>query len=703
MTHAHVLALPRRSAIAGGFTLVVLLAFALALPALARADEPSYVVHNATASLQNPDVSGDLFVWEENANNGDIWARGGGGTAFPVVQLSSYQTLPAVDGTTVVWQDDRANAGVYRIRGATVNPLTGGVGEFAISSVSGSDTDPDVSGRFVVWTRQVGTSYDIYGYDLLTSTQFPICTNASKQDQPAISGDLVVWRDYRNSSNPDVYGARIGLPGYTISEIAVRAQGATGNSVDGQPAVHGSTVAWYDGRSGAVGIYAATVTGITVSGEWKVSTLTRSVSSPSVNGTLIAWTYSGGTSGDDIYARRTDKSPEWAIASTNAYEKTCAVGASRTVWTNTTGWDICAADVGGFGWSAGITVNAGAASTTSRNVTLTLSGTSSVGVATDMAFSNNGTDWSGWEAYATSRAFALPAGDGTKTVYVKYRDAESNVSPVKSDAILLDENAPVTDDDAPAGWSTGDVTVTLTPDDGAGSGVLTTVCDVDGKGVDTYRGPIPVSGDGIHTIGFASTDNLGQNEQWKTVQVWIDGTAPTTTDNAGADWHPGGWVLQLDPYDAMQLDRTEFSINGGPWQTGVARSFSAVKKRGGGDGAVYTVRYRSVDAAGNVEKTRQCAVRIDQRRPETTTDYDGLPHATDLTVNLIGYDAHSGVGETWYSVGGADFVRGTSVLVPAPADGGNDGPHVVAFYSVDNVGNVEAARWVVVTIAAGTP
>ena len=186
------------------------------------------------------------------------------------------------------------------------------------------------------------------------------------------------------------------------------------------------------------------------------------------------------------------------------------------------------------------------------------------------------------------------------------------------------------------------------------------------------------------------------------MQIWIDGTAPLTTDDAGVDWHPAGWVLHFDPYDAIQLDRTEFSVNGGPWQDGTVVPLAVARKRAGGT-AEYQVRYRSVDAAGNVEETRECSVKLDARAPVTTTDSNGLPSATDLTVNLTGYDAHSGVAQTWYSVDGADFVEGASVVVPGPSDGSNDGAHAIAFYSVDAVGNVESARWVMVTIAAGTP
>ena len=46
----------------------------------------------------------------------------------------------------------------------------------------------------------------------VTVTEFPICTAANYQWNPAISGGTVVWQDYRNGS-PDIYGATISYGG----------------------------------------------------------------------------------------------------------------------------------------------------------------------------------------------------------------------------------------------------------------------------------------------------------------------------------------------------------------------------------------------------------------------------------------------------------------------------------------------------------
>ena len=95
-----------------------------------------------------------------------------------------------------------------------------------------------------------------------------------------------------------------------------------------------------------------------------------------------------------------------------------------------------------------LSINNGAAVTTSRTVTLTIGvadadttgyqmliwGTD--GVATEAAAT--------WESYATTKSVTLPSGDGTKIVYIKVRDAVGNaVAAAVSDTITLDMTVPV--------------------------------------------------------------------------------------------------------------------------------------------------------------------------------------------------------------------------------------------------------------------
>ena len=75
--------------------------------------------------------------------------------------------------------------------------------------------------------------------------------------------------------------------------------------------------------------------------------------------------------------------------------------------------------------------------TASTSVTLTLSANDTSGAA-QMRFSDNGTYWTSWETYTTSKNWTLPSGDGEKTVYVQFKDTAGWVSGSYSATILLE-------------------------------------------------------------------------------------------------------------------------------------------------------------------------------------------------------------------------------------------------------------------------
>ena len=78
------------------------------------------------------------------------------------------------------------------------------------------------------------------------------------------------------------------------------------------------------------------------------------------------------------------------------------------------------------------------------------------------------------------------------------------------------------------GWHKSDVQVTLTAADDL-SGVLETLYSLDNQTYASYQGPISLITEGIHTLQFYSTDNAGNNEAIKTLEIKIDKQAPEFT------------------------------------------------------------------------------------------------------------------------------------------------------------------------------
>lgn len=113
--------------------------------------------------------------------------------------------------------------------------------------------------------------------------------------------------------------------------------------------------------------------------------------------------------------------------------------------TSSTAGSACATS-DGTGPAGSITILAGTGAnqgyTAVPTVTLSLTASDLCGPVS-MEFSNDGSSYSGLEAFSTSKAWTLPSGDGLKQVWVRYADGHDNLS-VASAEIRLDTARPST-------------------------------------------------------------------------------------------------------------------------------------------------------------------------------------------------------------------------------------------------------------------
>ncbi len=98
-----------------------------------------------------------------------------------------------------------------------------------------------------------------------------------------------------------------------------------------------------------------------------------------------------------------------------------------------------------------VTILGGRAYTNTRAVSLTLGASDDVGVTAMQVSEDPHFRGAAWRPYATGASFELSTGDGTKTVYARYRDFTRNVSHRVSDTIVLDR-APPRVSAVPARW-----------------------------------------------------------------------------------------------------------------------------------------------------------------------------------------------------------------------------------------------------------
>jgi photosystem II stability/assembly factor-like uncharacterized protein len=177
-----------------------------------------------------------------------------------------------------------------------------------------------------------------------------------------------------------------------------------------------------------------------------------------------------------------------------------------------------------------VTINGGAASTSSANVNLTLFAADNSGTVAEMRFSNNNTYWNAWEPYSTAKAWALTTGEGTKTVYVQFRDGAGNASGSFFSRILLVTAPPVTTiTSMPATWyASMSGTFTFTSNEAS----ATFECRLDSGSFAPCTSPYAFSNlaDGSHTFTVRATDPTGNVETTPPSYTWtIDTIAPDTT------------------------------------------------------------------------------------------------------------------------------------------------------------------------------
>ncbi|RLE12057.1 hypothetical protein DRJ04_06900 [Candidatus Aerophobetes bacterium] len=140
-----------------------------------------------------------------------------------------------------------------------------------------------------------------------------------------------------------------------------------------------------------------------------------------------------------------------------------------------------------------------------------------------------------------------PAGSVCKQ-YVRYqsKDKAGNWEDIKTSAeTRIDKEKPTTSIklsgvEGDNGWYVSDVTVTLSCDDGSGSGCSETYYCVDQSDSCTpsvkYTGPFLISNEDINYVRYHSKDNVGNVEDVKSTEVKIDKTPPTAWINPLPEW-----------------------------------------------------------------------------------------------------------------------------------------------------------------------
>jgi peptidoglycan/xylan/chitin deacetylase (PgdA/CDA1 family) len=306
----------------------------------------------------------------------------------------------------------------------------------------------------------------------------------------------------------------------------------------------------------------------------------------------------------------------------------------------------------------------------------------------------------------------------TQTRTVKYFsvDTAGNAEAVKSQQVQIDGAAPTTSISCnggacSTGWYAGTASLTLAATDPGGSGVAATYYTTDGSAPTTsstrYTGAIGITQ--TRTVKYFSVDTAGNAEAVKSQTVQVDATAPTTTiacnsATCSTGWYAGSVSVTLAAGDSSGsgVAATYYTTNGSTptrSSTQYTGAFSITQTR--------TVKYFSVDTAGNAEAVKSQTVQIDTTAPATTITCNNGTCSTgwygaSATVRLAATDASggSGVAATYYTTDGStpttSSTRYTGSFTLAQT-------RTVTYFSIDRAGNSESVKSQLIRVDATAP
>ena len=148
-------------------------------------------------------------------------------------------------------------------------------------------------------------------------------------------------------------------------------------------------------------------------------------------------------------------------------------------------------------------------------------------------------------------------------------------------------------------WYISNVNLTFTATDNQGSGVNITEYSFDNTSWTTYINPFNITSEGITTVYYRSTDNIGNEESIRNQTIKIDKTLPSSIINhqtiADSTWINWTWINPPDP----DFNHTEVYLNG-TYITNIPAPQNYYNATGLLPDTSYELSTRTVDTSGNI-------------------------------------------------------------------------------------------------------
>ena len=156
---------------------------------------PAYINAN-DKDKANPDIEGEWIVYQQLDDNNNDWNiylyNYDTQKTIQVTRDINIQQNPRISEDYVVWEDNRNGKWDIFMYNIKKDMTT------AVTFDDYEDVEPAVSGSKIVWTRyDQEQNSDIYMVDLSIPKTYAVCVGPGNQIRPDISVDKIVWQDDR--------------------------------------------------------------------------------------------------------------------------------------------------------------------------------------------------------------------------------------------------------------------------------------------------------------------------------------------------------------------------------------------------------------------------------------------------------------------------------------------------------------------------
>ncbi len=236
----------------------------------------------------------------------------------PVSTVTSWKAFPKIYGDLIIFWDFWRNGGDPDA--CYIHNLASGT-EAIFSETNCAFFVPEIYAHILTWEQNDG-NWNIYMYNLDTSTKTQITDEAAEQSIPAIDDNKIVWEDSRNGTK-DIYLYNI--------DTAVETRITNSAGIERFPRIYQEKIVWQDNRNGNQDIYLYDLETLS---ETRLTTNGSNQMSPDIFGDKVVWEDYRNGANPDIYLYDLTTHTESQITTDAGIQQFPKIYGNKIVWSD---------------------------------------------------------------------------------------------------------------------------------------------------------------------------------------------------------------------------------------------------------------------------------------------------------------------------------------------------------------------------------